>query len=129
MTQRANESPITETTTFIYNQNGSGTVQEKIDRNYTSSWLKVEFGYDMFGNIESQTVSSADAAPLLTDSYVYSTDGRFVKQHTNKYGFSTNFEFDGLGRLSNEINYLGQNTSYHSDWMPTTHSRPRLQRV
>jgi RHS repeat-associated protein len=148
-TQKGSNPALFSTTDFDYFS--TGLLKEKTSRYNTEAWSKEEYTYNNFGLTETViisgdrpevsltgTVTYLPIPPIQTDHYVYTPNGRNLKQHTDKYGFTTSYEYynrwgiiksvidhrdnqsyfkyDGFGRLEKTIDYLGQESSVVRTW-------------
>jgi RHS repeat-associated protein len=122
--------PKTETTVQTYNGTTVNTVRS-IDYNskYLPSKKTVKTGsnkdktvseeslvYNVFGNVTSKTVKKYGSADVLTDSYTYSSNGRFVLTATNAIGQTTTYGYnDLLGLPLTSKDFKNNTTSYQYD--------------
>jgi len=81
----------------------------------TSQTSYETFGYDSEGNIISRSFTPYSSAKTLTTSYTYDSKKRWVVTETNPMGLATTYGYDGFGRLTSEIDYLSQTTTFEYD--------------
>jgi RHS repeat-associated protein len=131
----SNASSITRTTSYNYSSAGL-LVEETLEPSDTgTAYLDTTYGRDGFGNIKYATVSGyQNNLAQRTETYGYSSDGRFLSQDCNALsqctnrtfdpntgnvltstdpnGFVINYGYDSFGRLANvSVNQAGVNAS------------------
>lgn len=121
-------------TTYEYYGNGKYGKIKKIRKKHNNvNGIQEAFTYDDFGNLIKKTIS-ASGVPGRTESYTYSSDGRFMISQTNLENQKTTYtydsftgnpissvdhldkkmttQYDGWGRVISETDYLGKKTTY-----------------
>ncbi|MBD1558047.1 type IV secretion protein Rhs [Vibrio sp. S9_S30] len=76
--------------------------------------LVTEYGYDVYGNVTSQSVSGSDLASRTTRT-AYDGSGLYIDFATNAKGHKTEYTFDASGRLVDETAPNGRKVSYQYD--------------
>lgn len=76
--------------------------------------LVTDYGYDVYGNVTSQSVSGSDLASRTTLT-TYDGSGLYIDYATNAKGHRTEYTFDGAGRLKDETAPNGRKVSYQYD--------------
>lgn len=134
-TTRFGESPITRSTFFSYNTQGSPITQTTDPGDPKS--VVTTYTYDGFGNITSTVISASGVSPKTT-GITYDINFRYVKTYSNTLGqvksvtvdprwgkpileksidnLTTTSEFDSYGRLKKVISPTGVETTIELDW-------------
>lgn len=76
--------------------------------------LVTDYGYDVYGNVTSQSVSGSDLASRTTRT-AYDGRGLYIDYATNAKGHKTEYTFDTSGRLVDETAPNGRKVSYQYD--------------
>ncbi len=121
-------------TTYEYYGSGKyGKIKKVKKRHNNVTGVQEAFTYDNFGNLIKKTIS-ASGVPDRTESYAYSSDGRFMISKTDLENQKTTYtydsftgnptsskdhlnkkmttQYDGWGRTISETDYLGKKTIY-----------------
>ena len=118
-TQRLTDIPPNQVVhhTSYQNDMTHGRHLNKITEPNSDKQLTETYGYDGFGNLTSVTEDIGDGHPR-TDTYVYSTDSRFMTSHTNAKGHTTQYYYhDATGLLDSVTDPNGLTTKYHYDYL------------
>ena len=80
-----------------------------------SDWLTEAYGYDAYGNMTRRTISGNGIASR-SESFQYSSDGRFLTESTDTEGLTTRFTYDeSAGNVLTSTNPYGLTTSSQYD--------------
>jgi len=132
--QRLSEQPIETIEDYTYSPELVSTTLNP----GTEAWSKTETTLNTHGNISATIISGAEIDPIETDSYLYSSNGRFVEQHINafdqsiSYTYNTRwgtvkkaidhldryiiYKYNNFGTLTKQLDHKENITSYSLDW-------------
>ncbi len=97
-----------------YFPNGNLQESRKYGNEASAPPISTSYTYDDFGNLKSQTISTAGIASQTT-SYIYDATNRYVNKTTSPDGLFSESVVNPLGRVSEETSPLGLKTYYQSD--------------
>ncbi len=105
------------TTTTKYPVYDNNLVKKMELQGNGTEWLTETMDYDAFGNLKSKTIlgNIKNAVQTRTQSYGYSTDGRFLEYSTDIEGLTTRFTYYPEGMLKTDTSPFGHTTTYAYD--------------
>ena len=115
---------------YGYNNNLMTSMKK---RGSGTPWITDSFVHDAWGNVIQTSISASDLTPR-SESFSYSSDGRYLQTETDleglittyqtdgksgnitrivdPYGNATNYTYDGWNRIATETDYLDKITAY-----------------
>lgn len=102
---------VTKEVSSYYPDNGS--IQETKKYSQNSESVNTSFVYDSYGNVTSQTLSTAGIASQTT-TYGYDVTNRYLTSTTTPDGLTSSALVNALGRTSEETAALGNLKTYYT---------------